>query len=283
MKRVNGRVLLLVLFFLVHRASWATEEGRAVLRVAAVGGLSLCGVWPRLAEKLERALAIEIQTVVAAPKEGIIPAFSSGEADVLLIHASDAASALQARGLAEPLRAWALNEHVMVGPDEDPAKVRDAQDGVDALRRIAAINAPFVAFRDPGSHAVLAALWREAGMRPHSAVVADGSAQSQWVLSFAAERRAYTIVGHIPVAFGKMPATGLKVLLKGDPTMRRIYVLAEPGSAHPASAEQRALARRFADYLLSPAGQADLRLADEESGGPWIFPLPDRGIVKVRD
>lgn len=55
-----------------------------------------------------------------APKEGVIPPFRRGEADLLLIHGSDETYALQAAGLAAPLRAWAMNEHVIVGPDDDP-------------------------------------------------------------------------------------------------------------------------------------------------------------------
>lgn len=244
------------------------------VRVAAVGGLVLCGVWPRLAKKAEQALGMRLETVAAAPKEGVVPAFSAGEADLLLIHGSDAANALLAAGTAAPLRAWALNEHVIVGPPDDPAKVRGAPNGAEAVRRIAATGAPFVAFRDPGSHAVVSALWRMAGIRPGAWVIPDTSSSAQGILGLAAERRAYTVVGHIPVAFGKMPASGSEILLSGDPEMRRVYVVIEPGPRHPAMAEQRVAARRLADYLLSPAGQADLQAADREAGGPWIYPLP---------
>lgn len=244
------------------------------VRVAAVGGLVLCGVWPRLAKKAEQALGMRLETVAAAPKEGVVPAFSAGEADLLLIHGSDAANALLAAGTAAPLRAWALNEHVIVGPPDDPAKVRGAPNGAEAVRRIAATGAPFVAFRDPGSHAVVSALWRMAGIRPGAWVIPDTSSSAQGILGLAAERRAYTVVGHIPVAFGKMPASGSEILLSGDPEMRRVYVVIEPGPRHTATAEQRVAARRLADYLLSPAGQADLQAADREAGGPWIYPLP---------
>ena len=63
-------------------------------------------------------------------------------------------------------------------------------------------------------------------------------------LASAARQHAYAVVGHIPVALGKMPSHGLKVLLHGDPAMRRVYVLIEPGPAHLASAEQRQRAAR---------------------------------------
>ena len=252
----------------------AGAQAAPTVRVAVVGGLTLSGVWPRLASKASAATGLGIDTVAAAPKEGVIPAFSRGDADLLLIHGSNESFALLAAGLAAPLRAWAFNEHVLVGPADDPAQVASAGSGRAAMARIVAANAPLLAFRDPGSFSIAQALFRRAGVRPGPGQQLYDDAESpQAVLASAARQHAYAVVGHIPVALGKMPSHGLKVLLHGDPAMRRVYVLVEPGPAHPASAEQRQYARQLADYLLSPAGQADLRAADREAGGPWVFPL----------
>ncbi|WP_434516725.1 tungsten ABC transporter permease [Dechloromonas sp. ARDL1] len=272
--RSPSRKKLLALLLGISLATPPVWAETVTVRVAVVGGLVLCDVWPRLAKKAEQALGLRVETVAASPKEGVVPAFATGQADLLLIHGSDAANALLAAGIAAPLRAWALNEHVIVGPPDDPAKVREAPNGAEAVRRIAASGASFVAFRDPGSHAVVSALWRSAGIRPGQWVIPDTSDTAQGILGLAAEKGAYTVVGHIPVAFGKMPAAGSEVLLNGDPEMRRVYVVIEPGPRHPATAEQRAAARELADYLLSPVGQADLRTVDREAGGPWIYTLP---------
>ena len=245
-----------------------------VVTVAAVGGLTLCGTWPALAQKASQVLGLSVETVQSAPKEEIVPVFSTGEADLMLIHGSDAAYALLATGMAAPLRAWAQNEHVIVGPPDDPANVRGAANGAEAMRRIAAVGAPFIAFRDPGSHALVQALWRSAGVHPGAWVLPDTAVTPQAILQLAAQKHAYAVVGNIPVAFGKIPHDGLAVLLSGDPAMRRIYVVVEPGPRHPASPQRRAAARRLADYLVSPAGQRALVTADLAAGGPWIYPLP---------
>ena len=270
--RKASRSWLPLIFAALLLARPAVAE-QAIVSVAAVGGLSLCGTWPRLAKKAGEALGMSVATVAAGPKEQVVPAFERGEADLLLIHGSDAAYALLATDMAAPLRAWAQNEHVIVGPPEDPANVRNAPDGVEAMRRIAAAGAPFIAFRDPGSHAVVQALWRAAGVRPGAWVLPDSAPTPQSILQLAAEKRAYTVVGNIPVAFGKIPRNDLVVLHAGDPAMRRIYVVVEPGPRHPASPERRAAARRLADYLLSAGGQSALVAADREAGGPWIYPL----------
>jgi tungstate transport system substrate-binding protein len=197
-----------------------------------------------------------------------------------LIHGSDETYQLQAQGLAAPLRAWAQNEHVIVGPADDPAKVGEAHDGIDAIRRISAADAPLIGFRDPGSFSTMQHLWRAAGLRPgpRQQLYDDGE-QPQQVLKAAARQGAYVVIGHMPVAFGKVPAGNYRVLLAGDPDMRRVYVAVEPGPHHPATTAQRERAHRLAEYLLGTEGQAALvaanrTIATPERPGPWVFPLP---------
>ncbi len=234
----------------------------------------MCGVWDRLVPRIERATGVRVEPASAAPKEVVVPEFRRGTADLLIVHGGDETFALEAEGLGAPLRVWAFNEHVVVGPVEDPAEVAGAGSAVDALARIARQHAPFLAFRDPGSHAIVQRLWRKGGVaRPSPRwVMTDETTDPHEVLALASVQRAYVVVGHIPVAFGKLRGEGMAVLFTGDPDMRRAYVIVEPGPAHPAGAVTRALARRVADWLVSPAGQAALRDADAEAGGPWIFP-----------
>ncbi len=101
----------------------AQTEPRSLprVRVAAVGGLVLSGVWPLLAKQAGQALGLQVDTVAASPKEGVVPVFERGDAEVLLVHASDEALGLQASGHAAPVRVWAWNGHVLVGPTADPA------------------------------------------------------------------------------------------------------------------------------------------------------------------
>ena len=240
-----------------------------------VGGLALCGVWPALRAAAERATGLHIDTVVASPKEGIVPVFRRGAADLMLIHGSDETYALQAEGMAAPLRAWAMNEHVIVGPAADPAQVAGSRDAREALGRIIASDAPMIGFRDPGSFALSAGLLRGAKLRigPRQQLFDDSESPTD-VVRTAARLGAYVIVGHIPVAFGKMPSDGTAVLLRGDPALRRVYVAVEPGPRHPATPAARRAARQLADYVLSPPGQMALIQINQALNGPWVFPLP---------
>lgn len=275
MKSCRWYLAILLALCLATGEAAQDTSAEARVKVAVVGGLVLSGVWPALAKRAGKATGLVIETVAAAPKEGVVPIFRDGEADLLLIHGSDETYGLLAAGVAAPLRAWAMNEHVIVGPNDDPAKVAEAADAAEAMRRIVAADAPLIGFRDPGSFGIVHGLFRSLGLRPGPRQQLYDDAESpQQVLRSAADNHGYAVVGHIPVAFGKMPSKGMAVLLKGDPAMRRVYVVVEPGPRHPANTRQRELARQLADYLVSPAGQADLVAADKEAGGPWVFPLP---------
>ncbi|HEY1104468.1 MAG TPA: tungsten ABC transporter permease [Burkholderiaceae bacterium] len=275
------QVLALLMALLTAAPAWPQAPAPStpeVVRVVVVGGLVMSGFWARFARHIEAATGVQIALVASGPKEVIVPPFVDRKADLLFIHGSDEVMALLADGQAGRITAWGANEHVVIGPADDPAGVRQARDGADALQRIAAHQAPFVAFDDPGSHAIVQKLWRTIGARPPSGPwrLRDEAGRAQEVIAFAATRQAYVVAGHIPFAFGKMQGPGLAVLLHGDPAMRRPYVAVEqPGAAAWACRPEEASAtRRVAAYVASPAGQQAVDQAGKDARGRWIFPLP---------
>lgn len=267
-------LLVILLSGLLWPAVATAQAEPPVIPVAVVGGLQLSGVWPHLAELAEQDLGVRIDTRLAAPKEQVVPEFRSGQAHLLLIHGGHHAFELQAQGYADPLRIWAYNEHVFVGPKHDPARVAQAGSARDAMARIQNQASPFLAFWDPGSHSLVQPLWRQLRI-PGDAdwVIADGTEVPQQIVRQAAHHQAYVVVGHIPVAFGKMPLNQQKVLFSGDPQMRRPYVVLTPGPRHPASEYARQQARLLASYLLSEQGQAALLQTQSGSEQLWLYPL----------
>jgi tungstate transport system substrate-binding protein len=68
------------------------------------------------------------------------------------------------------------------------------------------------------------------------------------VLERAAQLSAYTLVGRIPWVTGKLKASGVELMVQGDPRLRRPYLVELSPSASAA-------ARDLAAYLRSPATQ----------------------------
>ncbi len=270
MKKFLQRSLSLAAVALMTAFNATAQEE---VRVVVIGGLDLSGTWQAVEAAAEEALGLQVTTVLTAPKERIVPLFMEGEADLMLIHGGDETFSLQALGYAAPLQTWGFNEFVFVGPDSDPAGIAQAISGADAIQKIQSSQQPLLMFRDPGSYNILQHLLDTAGLIPAQLkLIPDAAARPQQVLQQASRDQASVLVGHIPVAFGRMTAPGMKVLFSGDSAMRRAYVVVTPGPIHPANETARANSERLAEFLVSEAGQNVLMQSVSESGSPWIFP-----------
>lgn len=261
---------LLVLMVFISSSSLAAADE---LKVAVIGGLDMSGVWTSIETASEKSLGLEISTEVAAPKEQVVPAFMRGEVDLLIMHGGDETFALEALGYATALRTWGYNDFVFVGPPDDPAGIAQASSGSEVMRKLQASQLPLISFRDVGSQQIVRRLMDNAGLIPSQInLLPDRVDRAQQILMQAAQDKAYVVVGHMPVAFGRMPSEGVKVLFGGDPGMRRAYVIVTPGPRHPAGAAARVQAEKLADYLLSEEGQKTLEQTGPEDGVPWIYP-----------
>lgn len=233
----------------------ATAESKPVIRVAVIGGMTMTGFWQELAAKFEADTGWKTQLVITGPKTVISEPFKRGEVDVLTMHSSDQTTDLVANGFGTNLRPWARNEHTIVGPPSDPAGIRGMKDGAEALKKIAASHAPFVDFYGPGSRELTHKLWQRAELKPEGDwVIKDESGSPQEIVAFAEKKRAYVVVGRIPVTNGKMALGSMEVLVQGDPEMRRPYVVIEANAAKFPKTNS-AGARALTDWLVGEQGQ----------------------------
>jgi tungstate transport system substrate-binding protein len=253
----------------------AGAEEKRLIRVAAIGGMTMTGMWQELATKFEADTGWKTQLVITGPKGVISEPFKRGEVDVLTMHSSDETTDLVANGFGENLRPWARNEHTIVGPASDPAGIRGMKDGAAALKKIAAARAPFVDFYGPGSRELTHKLWQRAGLKPEGEwVLKDESASPQQIVAFAEMRQAYVVVGRIPVTNGKMALGKMEVLVQGDPEMRRPYVVIE-ASAKKFPQSNSVGARALADWLVGEKGQGFLLEYGRKAAGgiPLYYPV----------
>jgi tungstate transport system substrate-binding protein len=247
------------------------------VRVAVIGGMTMSGMWQDLAAKFEEDTGWKTVLVATGPKDVISGPFKSGEVDLLTMHSSDQATALVENGFGVNSRLWARNEHAIVGPASDPARIRGMKDGAEALKKIAAVRAPFVEFN--GSREITHKLWQRSGLKAEGDwVFKDESDPPQEIVAFAEKKQAYVVVGRIPVTNGKMALGKMEVLVQGDPGMRRPYVVIE---ADPRKFPQTNTtgARALADWLAGAKGQAFLLDHGRKAPGgiPLFYPvdLPD--------
>jgi len=228
------------------------------VRVAVIGGMTLGGMWPELVEKFTKDTDWPVELVTTGPKAVLAEALKGGSVDLVTLHSSDEATDLVANGFAKDMQPWARNEHCIMGPANDPAGIRGMKDGAAALKKIAESKSPFVDFMGPGSRDVSHRLWQAAGVEPKGEwVLKDESSVPQAVVEFAAKKQAYVIVGGIPVLKGKIPSAGMKVMVQGDPAMRRPYVVMIASEKKFPQSNQSG-AKALHAWMTGEAGQAFL-------------------------
>ena len=273
MKRITILLVTLIFGAGCHRNPAQTKP--VPVRVAVIGGMSMTGMWQEVSAAFTKQTGIPVELAATGPKEIIDAEFRKGGVDLITMHSSDTATNLAADGLCLNMQPWARNELIIAGPASDPAGIRGMKSGIEALKKIASAQAPYVEARNTGSQTVEIHLWRKAGITPSGNwLIKDESPSPQGVVEFAAKHGAYVIVGRLPLLYGKIPSSGMEILVEGDPEMQRPYVVME---ANPAKnlGKNPDVARKLADFLVSPAGQSALRnfAIRADTGLPVFYPI----------
>lgn len=246
-----------------------------VVRCAVIGGMTMTGLWPQIAKMFEVRTGYRVEVIATGPRPELDKAMRAGQVDLLTMHSGDITTDLVADGYGVNMRPWTRNELCIVGPPDDPANVRGMTNGAAALRKIAATKSRFVDFEGIGSRELVHTLWRLSGVEPKGDWVIRDDTVSKWnILQFARTNDAYVCVGYIPAQMGKMPGTGMEILVKEDPIMRRPFIVMETNPKKIPEVNY-AGACALSDFLLSPEVQTFLLEFGRQTNGPGplFFPV----------
>ncbi len=227
------------------------------------------GLFGHLLPAFERATGIGVRVVALGTGQALDLA-RRGDADVVLVHDPAAEERFVAEGFGHERRPVMVNDFVLIGPPDDPAQAR-GHDIAEALRRVAAANAAFVSRGDrSGTHAAELRYWQWAGLDPVATRPAGYKACGCGMgaaLNLAAASRAYVLADR--GSWLNFRRRGdLAVLVDGDRRLRNTYaVIVVDPARHPHVRHD--LAQSFADWLVSPAGQA--AIAGHRIGGEPVF------------
>ena len=290
MRRWNWFIIWAVLVLCFGSGNGWT--GQKILKMSTTTSTQASGLLEVLLPELEKDTGIKVKVIAkgtgAAIRDGV-----DGNVDVIFVHAKAREEKFVKDGYGTKRYAVMHNDFVLLGPVNDPAKVKGMTDAPAALKKIADSKALFISRGDDsGTHTKEQALWQTSGLQLEkitNTIVKKGKKREiafvhpggsgEWYLSigqgmgktimFADEKQAYTLADrgtYIKYKFGRDVPIELDVLCEGDPLLGNPYgIIPINPKKHPHVKYK--LADEFAQWLVSDRGQAviaNYRLLDKQ-------------------
>ena len=224
------------------------------------------GLFAHMLPAFKQATGIDIK-VVALGTGQALDMGRRGDADVLFVHDQAAEEKFVADGFGVKRLPVMYNDFVLVGPANDPAKAK-GKDIVAALQKLAASQAAFVSRGDKsGTHAAELRYWKQAGQDNKGSGYRECGCGMGPALNMAASTGAYVLTDRGTWLSFKN-RQDLQVLVEGDNRLFNQYgVMVVNAAKHPHVKTE--LAQKFVDWVVSPAGQANI--ASYKIGGEALF------------
>jgi tungstate transport system substrate-binding protein len=240
------------------------------ITVASTTSTEQSGLIGYLLPLFSKAAGIDVK-VVAVGTGQALDIGRRGDADVVFVHDRPAEDKFMSEGEGVKRFDVMYNDFVIVGPKSDPAKIAGGKDVAEALRKIAAVKAPFISRGDKsGTHAAELRLWKEAG-------IDLGAAKDGWyreigqgmgpALNMASSSNAYLLSDRGTWLSFKNRGD-LAVLTEGDKRLFNQYGVMLVNPAKHSNVKARD-GQAFVDWLISPGGQE--AIAGYKVGGEQLF------------
>lgn len=280
---------------------------RWLLLVATIIGIAGCASAPSPAPAGRLRLATTTSTYDSGLLSAILPAFEqeygaqvdviavgtgqaleigkSGDVDVVLVHYRPLEDSFVAEGFGVERESVMFNDFVLVGPHDDPARVRTARSAAEALARIYEHRSTFVSRADDsGTYGRELTLWELAGLTPSLTdawYLPIGQGMGETLL-FAEEQLAHTLSDRGTYLGLAESLPDLEILFGGstiaenpDPALMNPYGVIPVTPKDPAAPEA-VLARTFVDWLVSLEAQSLIAAFGIDTfGQPLFYPASD--------
>jgi len=259
---------------LMSGAAFADEDVDRVIILASTTSTDNSGLLGAILPTFHAESGIEVRVVAVGTGQALRLA-RGGDADVLMVHDRASEEQFVAEGWGVERHALMHNDFIIIGPKDDPAKLRGLDSVAEALVRIADQHRPFTSRGDDsGTHKAELRLWRAAERNPREFsgewYRETGSGMGA-TLNTAAAMGAYAFVDRGTwLAFKNR--LDLEILVVGDPLLMNPYgvILVNPERHSHVKAEA---GQELIDWLLSAAGQK--AIGDFRVNGEVLF-VPDR-------
>lgn len=255
----------------------ANAESPSIV-VASTTSTEQSGLFGRILPAFKAKTGIEVKVVALGTGQALDVA-RRGDADVVFVHDRQAEEKFLAEGFAKARQDVMYNDFVLIGPKDDPAKVKGS-DITAAFRRLAEAKAPFVSRGDrSGTHNAEIRLWK-------TAQVDLASVKGDWyrdigqgmgpALNAASATNAYLLADRGTWLSFKNRGD-LAILVEGDKRLFNQYgVMLVNSGKHPHVKVREGEA--FVAWLVSKEGQSAIA-GYKIDGQQLFFPNADASLA----
>jgi tungstate transport system substrate-binding protein len=262
-------LVLALMFFSVVNVSSKEKE----IICASTTSTENSGLLGYILPMFEKKTGIKVK-VVARGTGAAIEMGKRGDADVVLVHAKEQELKAVKEGYFVNRHDVMYNDFVIIGPSDDPAKVKGIKSASDAFRKIAKSKNLFVSRGDnSGTHTKELALWKKAGIVPKGQKwyleAGQGMEKTQRI---ANEKRAYTLTDRGTwLATREKDKLEMVIVLEGDPLLFNQYGVMAVNPEKQKYAKYKE-AMKFVNWLISPEGQKAIASFKDKYGNQLFIP-----------
>jgi tungstate transport system substrate-binding protein len=259
----------------VVEAAEPTQKNVILSTTTSTQDSGLLGV---LVPLFEKQTGYSVKTVSVGTGQALALA-AKGDADVALVHAPTLEKQYVAEGKLLNRRLVMYNDFVIIGPKEDPAKVRSSKSASGALKAIEQAKVSFVSRGDSsGTHILEKSLWKAAGIEPKGSWYIETGQGMGATLGIANERNAYTLTDrgtYLALRNGVSPLrnrVSLRILIEGERALLNIYSVVEVNPANGRRINSVG-GKAFADFMVAPETQNVIRDFGKKFGQSQFIPV----------
>jgi tungstate transport system substrate-binding protein len=270
--------LIPVMLALVPGAAGTRAGASAAERpftLAVTPGVTASGLLTTLIPRFERQAGLKVK-VVTVSAQALVALGRRGEADALLVESTSDGEGpldeLESAGRVLRVRSVMLSPLLIVGPREDPAKVRGLGPG-KAFAAIAKVRASFVSRGDGSAvHDVEVEIWDRVDVAPKSwPGYRQARSNMEATLRLASQIKAYALTDQ-STYLRLRDALAVTTLVEGFKMMQTAHSVVEVKPARRQGPGAKA-AEAFGDFMVSAETQELIRtFGTDKYGGPLFVP-----------
>jgi len=213
-----NKIILVLIFLLFGRYNIDAEP----IRLATTTSTENSGLLKVIIPHYESDTGYKVYVISVGTGQALRMG-QDGNVDVVLVHAPKAEKRFVKAGYGINRRSLMFNDFVIVGPYDDPAKIRGHNDLLRSLEGIANGKHLFVSRGDDsGTHKKELNIWQKARLKPEISWYREVGQGMARVLQMANELNAYTITDR-GTWLVMRPKLSLDLLFEGDPELYNPY------------------------------------------------------------